>query len=76
MPAGGRKLHEQAWERPESHPDNTQNHNSLAWWHMSVIPALGIWKHEDLEFKASLGYVSKTLSPKEKKKKFNTGCHF
>jgi hypothetical protein len=39
-----------------------------AWWHTSVIPALGRPKQEDCEFEVSLGYiVSETLSQKKKK---------
>jgi hypothetical protein len=32
-----------------------------AWWCTTVIPALGRLRQEDLEFKASLGYIQKQL---------------
>jgi hypothetical protein len=37
------------------------------WWHTSVIPALGRYRQEDQEFKASLGFSEK--KKKERKKK-------
>jgi hypothetical protein len=30
--------------------------NSCTWWYMLVIPALGRWKQENLEFKANVSY--------------------
>jgi hypothetical protein len=44
-------------------------HNSEAWWHMSVNPALGSQRQEDLKFEASLGYTAKILSQKNKGKR-------
>jgi hypothetical protein len=54
------------------------------WWFTSVISALGKWKQEDLEFKASLSYignlrpawtteqypVSKKIKPKQNENDF------
>jgi hypothetical protein len=42
------------------------------WWHTSVIPALGRYRQEDQEFKASLGFSEKKKK-KEKKKHFQIG---
>jgi hypothetical protein len=28
------------------------------WWHISIIPALGRLRQEDLEFQANLGYIA------------------
>jgi hypothetical protein len=33
----------------------------------SVIPAIGMQRQEDCEFKASLGYIAKLPPPKKKK---------
>jgi hypothetical protein len=39
------------------------------WWHKPVILAFGKMKQEDLDFKASLGYVARPDSKQKKKRK-------
>jgi hypothetical protein len=50
----------------------------LAWWCMPIIPALRRLRHEDLEFKASLGYREipclNNKKKKERKKKKKVVC--
>jgi hypothetical protein len=40
----------------------------------SVIPALGRWTQEDLEFKDSLGYIVTPCPKKKKKKQLKQNC--
>lgn len=30
---------------------------SQAWWHLSIIPVPGRWRHEDQEFKVTFSYM-------------------
>jgi hypothetical protein len=43
--------------------------NHPAWRYMSIIPALRRLKQEDQEFRASQGYLERTVSKKKKRKK-------
>jgi hypothetical protein len=39
-----------------------------AWWHTPIIPAVGRWRKEDLEFEASVGCLIRPCLKEERKK--------
>lgn len=44
-------------KRKEAKSTQRKRKEKPAWWHPPVIPALGVWRLKDQEFKASSGYI-------------------